>query len=119
MGDIYNTQGKAYGLKAIIHHIWGQTDVKWKDADWTWSEKELVGEILVSGGGDENAIPGFNAWLQKNKDKKRKAIRILFKIKGKEFDETKDYSDVQLKVKDVKLMAKAVLGIELNVKVTK
>lgn len=99
----------------MFHHIWNQTNIKYKNANWTWSEKELV-EELVSGGGDESAIAG---WQQKYPKKKKKVIRMLCKIKGKKFDESKDYKDIKLTVKDVQLLAKEVLGIELNIQIVK
>ena len=96
----------------MIHHIWTQTAVKYNVANWTWGERELVQEIIAGGRWDETG-----AWMKKNPDKKKKAIRLLCKIENRHFDETKDYKDIDLTVKDVQLLARKVLGIELTLKV--
>ena len=99
----------------MLHHIWNQTNIKFKNANWTWSEKELVEELVYSsGGGDESAIAG---WQQKYPKKKKKVIKLLCKIKNEKFDESKNYKDIKLTIKDVQLLAKEVLGIDLKVKV--
>jgi hypothetical protein len=109
--------GKVFTTWAGKVMPWIRTDVRWKCSNWTWGDKAVAEEIVdVSGGGDEHAIAG---WEKQYPKKKKKIIKILCKIKNKKFDESKDYKEIKLTVKDVKLVAKEVLGIDLKVKVIK
>ncbi len=109
--------GKVFTTWAEKVMPWIRTDVRWKCSDWTWGDRAVAEEIVdVSGGGDEHAIAG---WEKQYPKKKKKIIKILCKIKNKKFDESKDYKEIKLTVKDVKLVAKEVLGIDLKVKVIK
>ena len=93
----------------LICRIWGMTDIIWKNANWTWSECQLVRDI-VSG-----ALPP-DEW-QKNKEKKKQLIRLICKVKKEYFDESKMVrDDLKVSVNDVKLVVKTMTGIELDIK---
>ena len=102
-----------------ICYRWGSTNVKWKDANWKWSECQLVVDIL------QYLQPGVDAstllppWLrnpnrhevddvppwERSKDKKERLIRLICKIQGEEIDESKKVNtDITIKAKDIKIV---------------
>mgnify|MGYP001559162300 CR=1 FL=1 len=92
-----------------ICYRWGFTNIWWNNANWTWSECQLVRDI-VSG-----ALPP-DEW-QKNKEKKKQLIRLICKVKKEYFDESKMVrDDLKVSVNDVKLVVKTMTGIELDIK---
>jgi hypothetical protein len=109
-----------------ICYIWGFTDILWKNADWTWSECKIIQDILDGICGNK---PGVDAttliqpWLNdpwnpyRAGEKKKKLIRLICKVKGIEYDESKEVRDLDVSVEDIKLVINKVLNI--NVKGTK
>lgn len=99
--------------------IWNKTDVRWKNANWTWSECRLVEEIISNHVGIDASLIGEElqgpAWLRDEK-KKIRLIRLICKVKGEEFDESKEIKDIKISIKDIKLVVKTVANIELNIK---
>jgi len=116
--DAYWTWEECRLVEEIISicQKWGSTQFKWKDAKWKWSECRLVEEIITSvisvGPGGSLARP----WEQWEEPKKRRFIYLTCKIKGKEYDRTKEVKDIKISVDDVRLVVKAVAGTELNIK---
>lgn len=104
-----------------ICYRWGFTNVLWKNANWKWSECQLVAEIL------NNLYPGVDAttliqpWLiepwNPYKEKKRKElIRLICKCRGQTYDESKEVKEFEITVDDIKLVVRSVSGIELDIK---
>ena len=108
------------------------TPIKWQDADfkwntappsenykpgfkpsrfpYTWDDVSLVEEIVeFGGGGDMDEMP----WTQWEDDKKKRLIKLICKVKGKTYKETKEVQDIKITAKDIKLLAEKVLGIEV------
>ena len=107
-----------------------KTPIKWEDADfkwniappsedykvgfkaskfpYTWNDVALVEEAL-GGGGDMEEMP----WTKWEDDKKKRLIKLICKVKGKTYKETKEVQDIQITAKDIKLLAEKVLGIEV------
>ena len=52
-------------------------------------------------------------WQQWEDDKKEKLIKLICKVQGKTYKNTKPVKDYKIKISDVKLVAKKVLGIEI------
>ena len=48
-------------------------------------------------------------------DKKQKFIKLLCKVEGKEYKETKEVLNRKIRISDVSLVAKEVLGINIKV----
>lgn len=98
--------------------IWGKTNILWKNSNWLWSECILVEEVVAgyAGGVDASKIyvEEETYWL-KDHEKKKRFIRLICKCKGETFDETKEIKNIKIKVEDVKLVVKSVLGMELNI----
>ena len=103
----------------MICRKWGSTDVRWKDANWLWSECQLAEELnqIFGVGVDASKIYEDDLWRQEP-EKRKRLIRLICKVKGEpEYDESKEkMENIRVKVEDIKLVVKAVLAIELKVK---
>jgi hypothetical protein len=109
----------------VVCYKWGECDVLWKNANWTWSECSLVQEIV--GNLNRPGIPGelvLPTWLQDDKpyspydkEKRKRFIRLIAKVKGEaEFDEKKEVmEDIKITIKDIKLVTRAVRGIDIQI----
>ncbi len=53
--------------------------------------------------------------IWKDKQKKKRFIKLLCKIEGKEYKETKEVIDRKIRISDIALVAKEVLGINIKV----
>ena len=109
-----------------------KTPIKWENADfkwdiappsedykvgfkaslvpYTWDDVALIEEAVAAfGGGDMDEMP----WTKWEDDKKKRLIKLICKVKGKTYKETKEVQDIQITAKDIKLLAEKVLGIEV------
>lgn len=101
---------------------WNDADMKWKDANFTWKESCVVIELIQALGGPNTSV--VKAYRSLSKDKKRILVTLITKIASmdKEYDDyrselTKEKSSrVNVTIKDVEILAKAVLGIQIEVK---
>lgn len=103
---------------ALFCYRWGNCDIPWNLANWTWSECQLVSEIL--GGFAGNARPNIPDWLRDEKrdeEKRKRFIRLLCKVKGEPlFDEKKEVkTDIKVTANDIEVVIKAVAGIDVTV----
>ena len=110
-----------------------KTPIKWEDADFKWniappSEDYKVGfkaskfpytwndvalveeavEALGGGGVMEDDMP----WMQ-DEEKKKRLVKLICKVQGRTYKETKETQDIKIKASDIKLLAEKVLGIEV------
>jgi hypothetical protein len=92
------------------------TPIKWENANFsfsnnsfTWEEVVLVKEALGGGGVMVEDMP----WTKWEDDKKKRLIKLICKVKGKTYKETKKTQNIKIKVKDIRLLAEKVLGIEV------
>ena len=97
------------------------TPIKWEDADfswdrnsYTWDEVQLVEEVVAvqqRGGGDMEEMP----WIEWDKEKKKKLIKLILKVHGNTITESKQKEIKQYKItaKDIKIVVKEVLGVEM------
>ena len=97
--------------------------IKWKDADfkwnisptdttktrYTWNDVALVEEAIGGGGVMVDDMP----WGKWEDDKKEKLIKLICKVKGKTYKQTKQVKDIKITAKDIRLLAEKVLGIEV------
>jgi hypothetical protein len=100
---------------SYLCYKWGECDVPWNLADWTWSECRLVADLIA-------APPFFPNWLNEpvgedEEQKKQRFIRLLCRVKGEPLYDKKKLIKENIKVtaKDVELVVKAVAGIDLKV----
>mgnify|MGYP003147266957 CR=1 FL=1 len=72
---------------------------------YTWNDVELI----IAAGGDLINEP----WQQWGDEKKKKLIKLICKVKGVTYKNSKYVNDYKIKVSDVKLATKKILGIEV------
>jgi len=114
-----------------VCHSWGTANILWKNANWLWSECQLVIEIVQFLGGGVDATTLIPPWQkqpqypmeeevppwEKSKEKKKRLIKLICKVKGETFDESKFVrDDIKIKAKDIKLLVKSMLNIEIDVR---
>ena len=112
-----------------------KTPIKWEDADFKWniappSEDYKVGfkassfpytwddvalveeaiEVIQQGGG--GIIEDDMSWI-KDQDKKKRLIKLICKVQGRTYKETKETKNIKITAKDIKLLVEKVLGIEI------
>lgn len=105
-----------------ICYKWGNCDILWSQADWTFSECQIIQDILIGIGNK----PGVDAteliqpWLNepwnpyKSGEKKKKLVRLICKVKGIEYDESKELKDFNVLVDDIKLIIDKALNITVE-----
>lgn len=91
--------------------------IKWKDANFKWNLAPTEGHkarytwnevILV-----QDAIAPDTTWPTWEGEKKKRLIKLICKVKGITYKETKEPKDIKITAKDIKLLAEKVLGIEV------
>ena len=93
---------------------WEEADFKWNDNPYKWSDVQLVEEIVeavAEGGGLVDVVE------QLDPEKKKRFIKLICKIKGKETysGQKTIHDDITVTAEDCELVIKEVLGIDLNV----
>jgi len=94
---------------------WDQTDnpIQWDNNPYTWDEVFILIEIAqaLDGGGDFGDIYGGLS-----KEKKKKLIKLVARINGEKFEESKyKNEDIKVIAKGVKIAIKEALNIDIKV----
>ena len=94
---------------------WDQTTypIQWDNNPYTWDEVFILIEIVqaLDGGGDFSDIYGVLS-----KEKKKKLIKLVARINGEKFEESKyKNEDIKVIAKGVKIAIKEVLNIDIKV----
>lgn len=87
--------------------------IQWDSNPYTWDEVFILIEIAqaIDGGGDFGNIYGGL-----DKTKKKKLIKLVARINGEKFEESKyKKEDIKVIAKGVKLAIKEVLNIDIKV----
>ena len=103
---------------------------QWNTADFNWNAiNPTYGKTYPS----NERVTGTNLWddcaliieligkthpdefLNQNLKKKKQFIKLLCKIEGIEYKETKEVLKRQIRITDIKLVAKELLGIDLKI----
>ena len=78
---------------------------------FTWDDCALITEVVIALGGGYTPDDFFG----KHPKKKQKFIKLLCKVEGREYKETKEVLERKIRISDVSLVAKEVLGINIKV----
>jgi hypothetical protein len=109
---------------AKICYRWGFANVLWKNANWTWSECQIIEDLLTLQPDGVDATTLIQPWLiepwnpYRTGEKKKKLVRLICKIKGVEYDESKTTKDFNVTVDDIKLVIDKGREIGLDIKQT-
>ncbi len=103
-------------MSTRIPFQWGNANFSWESNPFpnqsrnpfTWDDCALISEI-INGGYTPDEFFG------KHPEKKKKFIKLLCKVEGKEYKETKEILERKIRISDVSLVAKEVLGINIKV----
>ena len=106
-------------MSTRIPFQWGNANFSWESNPFpnqsknpfTWDDCALITEVVEALGGGYTPDDFFG----KHPDKKQKFIKLLCKVEGKEYKETKEVLDRKIRISDVSLVAKEVLGINIKV----
>jgi hypothetical protein len=98
---------------------WGNANFSWESNPFPnqsipifkWNDCALILEVIEALGGGYTPDEFFG----KHPDKKKKFIKLLCKVEGKEYKETKEILNRKIRISDVSLVAKEVLGINIKV----
>jgi hypothetical protein len=95
---------------------WGNANFAWNTNPFgarqsrnpfTWDDCALVEEVLRAGKAYGEVF--------KDKKKKKKFIKLICQIEGIEYKETKEIKKRQIRIADVALVAKEVLGVDIKI----
>jgi hypothetical protein len=103
-----------------MSHIWSLTNVLWSNANWTWAEAEMVRDLIRYG---VDATTLISTWQENqpynpyrlSEEKQKTLIRLICKVKGQTYDESKEPKDFVITVKDVQLVVQAVTNIKVEI----
>jgi hypothetical protein len=73
-----------------------------------WDDCALIIELIGKTHPDE--------FLNQNPEKKKQFIKLLCKVQGKEYKENKEVHKTKIFIRDIKLVAKEVLGVDVKIK---
>jgi len=96
---------------------WAEGDIVWEATDFTWSEICLLVDIVIRSG-------GYSSRTRKLRDKDKKTqktfIKLLCRIKGEEYEETKYFRpDVRVRANDFNLIEKFLKKPEISIFINK
>lgn len=91
---------------------------KWNNANFNWNNTNPNGTtpytwnevVLITQASDGIFDETWNQW---DKEKKKRLVKLICKVKGKTYKDSKYINDYKIKVSDVKLAAEKILGIEV------
>jgi hypothetical protein len=103
-------------MSTRIPFQWGNANFSWESNPFpnqsknpfTWDDCALISEIIGGGYHPDD-------FFGKHPEKKKKFIKLLCKVEGKEYKETKEVLNRKIRISDVSLVAKEVLGINIKV----
>lgn len=76
-----------------------------------WDDCALIIELIniMQGGASHED------YFDKKPEKKKQFIKLLCKVQGKEYKETKEVHKTKIFISDIKLVAKEVLGVDVKI----
>ena len=112
---------------ARVPFKWNTANFKWdigstfpnqSNTPFTWDDVALIVEIAevarmyADTDLQDDAIQNF---IKDDPEKKKKLIKLICKVQGKTYKETKEIDKVKINIKDVKLLVKEALGINVTI----
>ena len=88
---------------------WNNANFQWDNNSYTWDDCAITKEIIDAGGSYQEVF--------RDPIKKKKFIKLLCKVEGVEYKETKEVKERQIRITDVALVAKEVLGVDIKVEI--
>jgi hypothetical protein len=103
---------------ARIPFQWGNANFAWNTNPFsnqsrnpfTWDDCALITELLEALAAGKSPEDYF-----KDKEKKKRFIKLLCEIQGKEYKETKEIKNYKIRISDISLVAKEVLGVNIKI----
>jgi aspartyl/asparaginyl beta-hydroxylase (cupin superfamily) len=92
-----------------IPYKWNTANFAWNNNPYTWDDVALVQEVVQAGSNYQEVF--------KDTTKKKKFIKLICKVEGVEYKETKEIKKRQIRITDVALVAKEVLGVDIKVEI--
>ena len=111
--------------------IWGTAGVTWQNASQLWACNTGSTPPQPPTGSLVGNLPGVDAmtliqpWLQEpwnpyraaeEQAKKKRLVKLICKVKGKTFEESKYTHDFEVSVEDIKLIVKTIAKVDLDLK---
>lgn len=95
-------------------YAWNEGKICWSSNPFTWNDVCIALEVKKEAGGSTGRIDTWN-WNQGyeklSKEKKKRFITLICKIKGKpDITEKKEVKDIKVTSKDIELTVNAILG---------
>ena len=91
--------------------------IVWGSNPFTWGDVAFIQEI-VDGIGTGSRRAREERLKQLDKDKKKRLIRLICRVKGKKvYDDVTEVSDVKINIDDVEMVAESIIGkVKLEIK---
>ena len=82
-----------------------KAEIIWSNNTFSWEDVQLIKKVRAAG-------EDWNTWEQK---KKNKLVKLILKVHGNTITESKkrEIKQYKIKAKDIKLVVKEVLGVEM------
>ena len=99
-------------------HIWDSTDTNWNLTDFNWNEICVAAAVVLPKGGGYSEQ--FRRLRNQPKKDQKTFIKLLCKIKGEEYEETKWFRpDIHVKAGDFKLIERLLEKPEISIFINK
>ncbi len=89
-----------------IPFTWNNANFAWNNNPYTWDDCALVEELVAAGGHGAAAVHK----VLKDKEKKKRFIKLLCKVKGVEYEEQKEINNYKIVISDVELVVNEVMS---------
>jgi hypothetical protein len=102
----------------FLCNIWSTTAIQWSKYNLTWSECQFIQDIIVNPGGvdAEMLIQPWNPYQTGSLDKRKKLIKLICKINGREYPQEREVKNFKITIGDIKTMIKTVTDVDLDFK---
>jgi hypothetical protein len=94
-------------------YTWDNANFTFSNNPYTWDDVFFVKQLVDAMGAGEDP----RVHLAKDLEKKKKFVKLLCKVEGTEFEESKEIKDINIRIQDVELVINEVLGVNLEVKI--